>query len=592
MASDLYGDFLYGDGFYGIDIQPSGPEASTNLYVIREPFYSILKWDAPQYNGDGSVCTPVRYLIYRTSKTNKTDVTLIKTLSTVDFNGNVDTCYVDQLTGTDPAKDYFYSVICVNSQLIAGLPSDYAIDIFTNKDTRYNNTNIYTKYKNNEFFKLLEDIPPSPFFDTEYNILPYILKNGYLIVDFFTGLGAGTTLSVYVNDQLQGKNINNDYFYFVIPATTAFPYSNGITIDIRDSVGTTTYKSYHVKTYNYLLFLQSLAGQLTESKVDANTLQNDLYTSDVRLEKIYDMFGFPFEFKKPAYLTAEEYRFLVLGGGLFPGLYTSFLNYGGTYKGIKDVVKSITGASPTISTFRDADGWVVFSGLTTLDSGNVSTATVNSLTVSGTPWTVDEFVGDTVSITGGQGLGQTRIILSNTTNTLTTTAAWDLGQQPDLSSTYAIYDTASECWVVEPSAISETVHEADTFSIPYMDFTLVVSVDNGLKVVVNEPITSTAELDYVDGTNIITGIAVKDSYGHVYTQTVDYDADLDTGKITWLAGGTKPSVGSMIYCSYSFLLRDIIEHMVNLVKQAHYKILVDFYGFGTSEFGEYPFGEP
>ena len=54
ITRDRYGDFLYGEGFYGVDIQPTGPKVVTNLFVIREPFYNIIHWDAPEYNVDGS----------------------------------------------------------------------------------------------------------------------------------------------------------------------------------------------------------------------------------------------------------------------------------------------------------------------------------------------------------------------------------------------------------------------------------------------------------------------------------------------------------------------------------------------------------
>ena len=50
-------------------------------------------------------------------------------------------------------------------------------------------------------------------------------------------------------------------------------------------------------------------------------------------------------------------------------------------------------------------------------------------------WTVDEFTGFLVTITAGTGSGQTRIIASNTNDTLTTTAFWG---PPDATSVYEV----------------------------------------------------------------------------------------------------------------------------------------------------------
>lgn len=51
-------------------------------------------------------------------------------------------------------------------------------------------------------------------------------------------------------------------------------------------------------------------------------------------------------------------------------------------------------------------------------------------------WTVDEFAGFTVTITAGTGIGQTRIIASNTATVLTTTSAW--ATIPDATSGYQV----------------------------------------------------------------------------------------------------------------------------------------------------------
>ena len=68
-----------------------------------------------------------------------------------------------------------------------------------------------------------------------------------------------------------------------------------------------------------------------------------------------------------------------------------------------------------------------------------STATAGgafTLTDTTQAWTVDEFAGFTVTITGGAGVGQTRIIASNTIDTLTTTPGWTTN--PNATSVYEV----------------------------------------------------------------------------------------------------------------------------------------------------------
>lgn len=68
-----------------------------------------------------------------------------------------------------------------------------------------------------------------------------------------------------------------------------------------------------------------------------------------------------------------------------------------------------------------------------------STATAGgafTLTDATQAWTVDEFAGFTVTITAGAGIGQTRIIASNTATVLTTTTVWT--SVPDATSVYEV----------------------------------------------------------------------------------------------------------------------------------------------------------
>lgn len=61
---------------------------------------------------------------------------------------------------------------------------------------------------------------------------------------------------------------------------------------------------------------------------------------------------------------------------------------------------------------------------------------------TGANWTTDQYVGHTVVITGGTGLGQSRRIASNERSYLIVSLAWDV--DPDGTSTYSIYDKAND----------------------------------------------------------------------------------------------------------------------------------------------------
>jgi len=69
-------------------------------------------------------------------------------------------------------------------------------------------------------------------------------------------------------------------------------------------------------------------------------------------------------------------------------------------------------------------------------SRTVGSATATSLTDASGGWLADQWAGNRVVLTGGTGAGQTRLIASNTADTLTITQAWDT--VPDSTSSYQI----------------------------------------------------------------------------------------------------------------------------------------------------------
>jgi hypothetical protein len=76
-------------------------------------------------------------------------------------------------------------------------------------------------------------------------------------------------------------------------------------------------------------------------------------------------------------------------------------------------------------------------------TGTATAGAGSTLTNSGKSWTTNQWTNYMVRITGGTGIGQTRVIASNTGTVLTVSSAWTTN--PDATSTYEI--TANEDWL-------------------------------------------------------------------------------------------------------------------------------------------------
>jgi hypothetical protein len=97
-----------------------------------------------------------------------------------------------------------------------------------------------------------------------------------------------------------------------------------------------------------------------------------------------------------------------------------------TFKGIVICARNFDEAGDDSRLYRSTpNGWEQIPMPADFVSGGaVASATATTLVHTGAGWTVDEHIGRTVSILTGAGTGQTRVIVSNTADTLTV-AAWD-----------------------------------------------------------------------------------------------------------------------------------------------------------------------
>lgn len=105
-----------------------------------------------------------------------------------------------------------------------------------------------------------------------------------------------------------------------------------------------------------------------------------------------------------------------------------------------------------------------------LDSGTATSGGATTLTDSGKAWTTNRYTGQYVKITGGTGLGQIRLITSNTDTELTV-PTWDTN--PDSSSTYEIllaHLKTVRIPIESPLAsLTDTLTELGTNQVPDLD---------------------------------------------------------------------------------------------------------------------------
>ncbi len=118
------------------------------------------------------------------------------------------------------------------------------------------------------------------------------------------------------------------------------------------------------------------------------------------------------------------------------GLPTSIIEIDGCTVGEAGVVRSYIGAVP----------YAYVSSPSTWSNGTgQATGTQSSTTLQDTSkaWTVNQYAGATVSLTGGTGSGQTATVVSNTATTLTLSTTW--GTTPVANSTiYSLVGTANK----------------------------------------------------------------------------------------------------------------------------------------------------
>ena len=89
------------------------PRTPDNLFVTKRNLYAVVQWDKVTEDVDGNPVVVKQYNVYRTQKTNSKEFVLVREVDTTDYNGDIDTIYVD--IDIDNNEIYFYKVTCINT---------------------------------------------------------------------------------------------------------------------------------------------------------------------------------------------------------------------------------------------------------------------------------------------------------------------------------------------------------------------------------------------------------------------------------------------------------------------------------------------
>jgi hypothetical protein len=166
------------------------------------------------------------------------------------------------------------------------------------------------------------------------------------------------------------------------------------------------------------------------------------------------------------------------------GLPTCVIEIDGCTVGEAGFVRTYLGAVP-YAYASSPSTWNLGTGQAT---GTQSSTTLQDTTKA---WTVNQYAGATVTLTGGQGSGQTATVVSNTANTLTVTPAWSPLLPLANSTGYSLIGTANKApsGVVTLKCHNSTlgaalgptlvIGEIDGCRIYDIDRTMLGTVDNG-----------------------------------------------------------------------------------------------------------------
>ncbi len=395
--------------------------------------------------------------------------------------------------------------------------------------------------------------------------------------------------------------IDSDGFF---SAKVSVPLGD-FTLTVKDINGAIKKQEIYTAKY-YAMFLEVAAQSYEERLVAIRQAKEDLDYSTIRSERLYPVVGVNFDFPPPPGWTAEMYRHTLLGHSPDCPGFTSAFFYGGTTRGIVEVIKSITCSDVVVSAAQAGERWVVFDNThkpdptdpTNPDSWFVSdTNNIDApnhriflfdnfypystvrLTISGAQRTiVDESVlkatnsyiesprsqdfdlnGKTLKFSF-ETLGESRSSVSYQTTFGAITTAADaaaaiLAQNPTLSN--AVYAESGKLRIGLAPASGKV------YRITMLAGTALESF--GFSVGQSADVAP----DILNNPWQITPVILTDGV-NTFVDGVDFVSVPQTGEIVWNPSSATqtniPAAGAVLLASYTYLMRREIEAAVNLVK--------------------------
>jgi len=350
----------YGNaGYYGDIISYPAPFIVTALTIIREDTYAILKWDPVTTDVFDKPQSQSKYFIYR--GINSRQYSKVGEVSTRDYYGNLDTFYIDS---------GFYKIIAISANSISSEFSDEFTDYYIN-EPNYQDTNLYSYNKTSYFWKQVENLNGQFIYNKARNIIPYIPKKPFIFTDYVQGYSYTTFIvKLNGNEYTRVRKIpGSEYIYFMLDLSSNVYKTISLEIVAEDDPSIVI-RTYSFQVVNLYLFLSTMAEDFRKLYIDSIRTGRDLYKDEVSDEHIYSNFMTLLGFEKQDYWTFDDYYDISLGGkGYDNGIFTDYIDYAGTYGGLKKNEYSLTTQVPSISSYKDKQGWV----LQSLDASGIST---------------------------------------------------------------------------------------------------------------------------------------------------------------------------------------------------------------------------
>jgi len=376
--------------------------------------------------------------------------------------------------------------------------------------------NIYFKGKG-LYKKLFNHLHSYPVYDDE--VIPWFEDKNYDYVDHIPN-HANEEAEVYLDGQLLAKNnIQPDgTFHANIKLKLGH---NKLHIVINGN----TYKEQVIITKHYPIFLLALADYLVNVTDQLNQTNLNLFYDSVETGKVFENFGYLFDFVKRSDFPSEKYRDCVVGNESAnkPGLLKAIRN-AGTERAIIDLIVSCTGIEPKIE--RLPTGWRVYS--------------YNDIAPYGTD-KVPKWV--------------------------------DNGDPPDDNDP----DNELNHYFVkgnEPYPLGNALPTLKIYSGKTKSFTIQVTVYNAEIQTTETVIRGAGTVDDLDRELIVdkelVGLVITDEDGNTYDINTDFELVLDGGQVKWI--GSSPSTGKKYTITYWFYPIEELEFLVKKLKPAYINI--------------------